>query len=164
MNVSVHQIRQPNFVETVLQTLQETGLSPTCLEIEITESAIMQNDEVTNAAFQELDALGVSIVLDDFGTGYSSLSYLRNFPVSRVKIDRSFVAEIPTSPDDAALAAAIIAMAHGLRMSVVAEGVENLQQAEFLREQKCDALQGFLFSPALPAEDFERFLEREKPE
>ena len=108
--------------------------------------------------------MGVGLALDDFGTGYSSLSYLRRFPMGRVKIDRSFVNGIPTNPDDAALAAAIIAMAHSLRLSVVAEGVETREQAEFLRESGCDELQGFLFSPAVPVEEFGRFLEREKPE
>ena len=164
VNLSGRQIRQPTFVETVVQVLQGSGLSPGHLELEITESTIMQDDEVTISAFRELDEMGVGLALDDFGTGYSSLSYLRRFPVSRVKIDRSFVNGIPTNQDDAALAAAIIAMAHSLRLSVVAEGVETREQAEFLRESGCDEIQGYLISPAVASEQFTRFLDREKPE
>ncbi len=143
--------------------LRQNEFSPAHLELEITESTIMQDDDVTIAAFRELNEMGVGLALDDFGTGYSSLSYLRRFPIGRVKIDRSFVSRIPTNPDDMALAAAIIAMAHSLRLSVVAEGVETLEQAEFLRESGCDELQGYLFSRAVPLEQFERFLEKEKP-
>jgi diguanylate cyclase (GGDEF)-like protein len=164
VNLSGRQIRQPTLVETVAQVLQESGLSPAQLELEITESTIMQDDAVTITAFRELDEMGVGLALDDFGTGYSSLSYLRRFPVSRVKIDRSFVNGIPTNPDDAALAAAVIAMAHSLRLSVVAEGVETREQAEFLRESGCDELQGYLISPAVSSEQFGRFLDREKRE
>ena len=164
VNLSGRQIRQPTLVDMVARVLQETGLSPAHLELEITESTIMQDDDVTIAAFRELNEMGVGLALDDFGTGYSSLSYLRRFPIGRVKIDRSFVSGIPTNQDDAALAAAIIAMAHGLRLSVVAEGVETREQAEFLRESGCDELQGYLFSPAVPSEQFARFLEREKRE
>jgi diguanylate cyclase (GGDEF)-like protein len=164
VNVSGHQLRHPRFVETVARALRESGLSPAYLELEVTESTIMQDDAVTGAVFQELGELGVGIVLDDFGTGYSSLSYLRNLPIDRLKIDQSFVAELPGNQEDGALTAAIIAMAHSLQLSVVAEGVETLEQAEFLRELGCDDLQGFLFSRAIPAEEFARFLELEKSE
>ncbi len=163
VNVSGHQLRQPMFVKTVARILRESGLSAAYLDLEITESTIMQDDEVTNTTFRELDEMGVGIVLDDFGTGYSSLSYLKRFPIGRVKIDRSFVAGIGES-SEGELAAAIIAMAHGLRLGVVAEGVETSEQMEFLREKHCDELQGFLFSPAVPAEEFARFLRREKVE
>jgi diguanylate cyclase (GGDEF)-like protein len=164
VNVSGHQLRQPTFVERVEQTLHATGLSPAYLELEITESTIMREDEVSAAAFRSLDELAVGLVLDDFGTGYSSLSHLRRFPIGRVKIDRSFVAEIPRSSEDMAVAAAIVAMAHTLLLTVVAEGVENLEQARSLRELGCEELQGYLFSAAVPAGGFERFLEREKPD
>jgi EAL domain-containing protein (putative c-di-GMP-specific phosphodiesterase class I) len=162
VNVSGHQIRQPSFVAKVSKALEETGLSPAQLELEITESTIMQEDEVTNAAFRELTEMGVGIALDDFGTGYSSLSYLRRFAIDRVKVDRSFVQQITSNADDAALAIAIIAMAHSLRRRVVAEGVETVEQADFLREHGCDELQGFLFSKPVSAAEFSRLLEREK--
>ncbi len=162
VNVSGHQIRVAEFVEEVRTTLIQTGISPQDLELEITESTIMQEDEATDRAFQGLHDLGVSIALDDFGTGYSSLSYLRRFPISRVKIDQSFVARIPDDPDDLAVTAAIIAMAHHLLLSVVGEGVESLAQAQSLTELGCDELQGYLFSRPLSASDFERYLTREK--
>jgi diguanylate cyclase (GGDEF)-like protein len=162
INVSGHQIRETNFVEEVEATLRETGLSPQDLELEITESTIMQEDEATDRAFVDLDALGVTIALDDFGTGYSSLSYLRRFPIHRLKIDRSFVARIPDDAEDMAVTAAIVAMAHQLLLPVVGEGVETIEQAQSLTEIGCDELQGYLFSKPLPPAEFERFLTREK--
>jgi len=133
------------------------------LELEVTETAIMHDDDASLASLSGLDELGVGLVLDDFGTGYSSLSHLRRFPFGRLKIDRSFVKGIPANPDDVALTRAIIAMAHSLRMGVVAEGVETQDQADLLREQDCDEFQGFLFSRPVPSEEFTRFLKREKP-
>lgn len=162
VNVSGHQIRQHDFVEEVATTLRETGLNPKDLELEITESTIMQDDEATDRAFLELNDLGVSVALDDFGTGYSSLSYLRRFPIHRLKIDRSFVARIPDDPEDMAVTAAIVAMAHQLLLPVVGEGVETIEQAQSLAEIGCDELQGYLFSKPIPASDFTRFLTREK--
>jgi diguanylate cyclase (GGDEF)-like protein len=164
VNVSGHQLRQPTFLESVARALRETGISPGCLEMEITESTIMQDDSVTVATCRQLDEMGVGLVLDDFGTGYSSLSYLRRFPIGRVKIDRSFVSELPACRDDAALTKGIIAMAHSLGLEVVAEGVETVEQAEFLRQVHCDDLQGYLFSPAVPLAEFARFLSLDKRE
>lgn len=164
VNLSGHQIRHPEFIGSVYRTLEETRLSAEWLEIEITETTIMQNDEVTDRAFWSLDHLGIGLALDDFGTGYSSLSYLRRFPVRRVKIDRSFVAKIPDDPNDLAMAAAIVAMAHSLQLSVVGEGVENERQARALQEFGCEEIQGFLLSPAVSAGEFVRFLERDKDE
>jgi diguanylate cyclase (GGDEF)-like protein len=164
VNVSGHQLRQPTFLEAVAESLRHSGLGAGCLEIEITESTIMQNDGVTVDACRRLDEMGVGLVLDDFGTGYSSLSTLRRFPIGRLKIDRSFVSDLPACRDDAALTSGIIAMAHSLGLQVVAEGVETLEQADFLRDLGCDDLQGYLFSPAVPAAEFERFLHRRKRE
>ncbi|MBW2274303.1 MAG: EAL domain-containing protein [Deltaproteobacteria bacterium] len=163
VNLSGRQIRRTTLVESVDRVLRESNLSPAHLELEITESTIMQDDDVTLEAFRELDEMGVGLALDDFGTGYSSLSYLRRFPISRVKIDRSFVNGVPDNKDDTILVAAVIAMARSLGLAVVAEGVETREQADFLRDSGCDELQGYLFSPAVPAEDFARFLEKEKP-
>ena len=162
VNVSGHQIRQHDFVEKVATVLEATDLSPQDLELEITESTIMQEDEATDRAFQELHELGVSVALDDFGTGYSSLSYLRRFKIDRLKIDRSFVARIPNDAEDMAVTAAIVAMAHHLLLSVVGEGVETIEQAQSLSELGCDELQGYLFSRPVTASEFERFLIREK--
>jgi len=162
VNVSGHQIRQSNFVEMVAETLRGAGLSPDHLELEITESTIMQDDPETDAAFRALHELGVGLALDDFGTGYSSLSYLRRFRITRVKIDHSFVSQIPENAEDMAVTAAIVAMAHNLLLPVVGEGVETIEQAQSLSELGCDELQGYLFSPAVSAQDFERFLTREK--
>ena len=154
VNVSGRQVRKPGFVAKVNQTLLETGLSSADLELEITESTIMQDDELIDAAFKALGDLGIGLALDDFGTGYSSLTYLRRFPIDRVKIDRSFVEGIPGNAENLAVSSAIISMAHHLTMSVVGEGVETQEQAQSLRELGCEELQGFLLSPAVPAEKF----------
>ena len=163
VNASGIQIRHPAWVARVRSILEETGLSPALLELEITESTILREDDGTLYALRELSEMGISLALDDFGTGYSSLSYLQKFPIDRVKIDRSFVQSLTTEAGRS-LAEAIISMAHNLGIGVVAEGVESREQADFLREQGCDELQGFLFSRAVPVEDFSRFLEREKSE
>jgi EAL domain-containing protein (putative c-di-GMP-specific phosphodiesterase class I) len=122
----------------------------------------MQDSELTRSALAEISDMGLGLALDDFGTGHSSLYYLKRFPIHRIKIDRSFVDEIPSNADDCAITSAIIAMAHSLRLEVVAEGVETQEQMAFLRERGCDQVQGFLFSPAVTAAEFERFLEAEK--
>ena len=162
INVSGHQVRKPGFVEIVVRALQETGLSAAHLELEITESTIMQDDKLIDDAFEALSDMGISLALDDFGTGYSSLTYLRRFPISRVKVDRSFVEGIPSDAENLAVTAAIISMAHCLMISVVAEGVETQEQAQSLRELECEELQGFLFSPPVGAREFVRFLDQEK--
>ncbi len=164
VNLSAHQIRYATLIETVEQILSDTGFSPGQLELEITESAIMDDGDSSTSTINRLSELGIGLALDDFGTGFSSLSHLRRFPLDHVKIDRSFVGDITESADDRSLTAAIIAMAHGLRLAVVAEGVETRAQLEILREQGCDEVQGYLFSPAVPASEFVRFLEREKSE
>ena len=154
VNVSGHQIREPGMLEMVRNAIEETGVDPEQVELELTESTIMQDDSLTVHTLRELRAMGIGLSLDDFGTGYSSLSYLRRFTIDRVKIDRSFVSELPDNPDDAALTAAIIVMAHGLRLSVVAEGVETAAQALFLSQRGCDELQGYFFGRPCVAEEF----------
>ena len=154
VNVSGHQIREPGMIEMVQRALEETGVSPDQIELEITESTIMQDDVLTVRTLRQLKEMGIGLALDDFGTGYSSLSYLRRFTIDRVKIDRTFVAELTENPDDAALTSAIIAMAHGLRLEVVAEGVETRHQALFLRQRGCDELQGYLFGRPCPPDEF----------
>jgi EAL domain-containing protein (putative c-di-GMP-specific phosphodiesterase class I) len=163
VNVSTHQLRQPGWFQTVVQALEETGLAPAQLELELTESAILHHDDVTAENLRALDEMGIGLSLDDFGTGYSSLAYLQRFPVRRVKIDRSFVQEIAPG-QDAPLAEAILAMAKSLKLNVVAEGVETEYQAEYLCAHGCDELQGYLLSRPIPAQDFLRFLEKGKSE
>ena len=145
--------RVHDLVETIERVLGETGVDPSCLELEITESILMQNLSTAANILQALSAKGMRIFIDDFGTGYSSLSYLKRLPIDTIKIDKSFVGDITTDQDDAAIVAAIIAMAHSLRLKVVAEGVETQEQFDFLLERGCDAMQGYFYSKPLPAEE-----------
>ena len=158
INISPRQFRDPNLVSTVRRSLREADLVPECIEIEITETMLMQDVEAALATAEQLSELGVSIAIDDFGTGYSSLNYLKRFPINTVKIDRSFVTDLPTNPDDMAITRAVIAMAHQLKMEVVAEGVETIPQLDFLAQQKCEYAQGWLFSKALPLDEVGRLL------
>jgi len=154
VNLSPRQFRQPNLVEMVDQTLRETGMAPQFLELEITETSMMRNVESAIQTLRGLQALGVQIAIDDFGTGYSSLSYLKNFPISTLKIDQSFVRDAVTDRADAAIVKTIIALGHSLELTVKAEGVETEEQLEFLRRLECDEMQGYLFSKPLPPEAF----------
>ncbi len=163
VNLSGGQFQQHNLVETISNILHETGLSPEFLELELTESIIMKSTEVTVTMLRRLDALGIKISVDDFGTGYSSLSYLKRFPVSTLKIDRTFVGDLTTDPDDKAIVKAIITLAHSLKLGVVAEGVETREQLNFLRSLQCDYVQGKLFSTPLPADDVARLLAHKQP-
>lgn len=154
VNLSVKQLLKKNFADTVEQALADTGLSPSLLELEITESTLMENAQDTLEALHRLRSLGVRLSIDDFGTGYSSLSYLKRFSVDIIKIDRSFVRDVPHDADDASIVTGIIALAHSLRLDVVAEGVEREAQLHFLKEQACDLMQGYSLSPPIPAEKF----------
>ncbi|WP_310634336.1 EAL domain-containing protein [Paraburkholderia sp.] len=150
VNLSAKTFHQRDIAELVKGVLDETGLEPCWLELELTESTLMRNAEEAVSMLNALHEQGVGIAIDDFGTGYSSLSYLKRLPVDRLKIDRSFVSDIGTSGDDETITAAIIALAHELRLQVIAEGVETSQQFAFLRERACDELQGYFFAPPLP--------------
>ncbi|MBI3547158.1 MAG: EAL domain-containing protein [Gammaproteobacteria bacterium] len=158
VNLSARQFSEPNLSAHVTQMLQETRLDPTLLEFEITESILMQHAASTIETLLRLGGLGCRFAIDDFGTGYSSLAYLKRFPIHVLKIDRSFVRDIPGDNDDAAIVSTIIAMAHNLKLQVIAEGVETEQQLAFLRASGCDAMQGYLFSRPVPAEEFARLL------
>ena len=149
-------------MEEIARALEETDLDPESLELEITESNAMQNAENTIYTLRELKALGVRIAMDDFGTGYSSLSYLKQFPIDTLKLDQSFVRGITTAASDAAIATAVIAMAHSLDLKVIGEGVETEEQFAFLHKQKCDYIQGYLFSPPQAAETLEAYLLQRK--
>ncbi|MBI3144415.1 MAG: EAL domain-containing protein [Pseudogulbenkiania sp.] len=150
VNVSARQFHNDDIVALCRQVLAETGLQPHLLELEITETLAMVNPAATIATLQELKALGLRISLDDFGTGYSSLNQLKRFPIDHLKIDRSFVKDITIDPDDATITVTIIAMAHAMGLAVIAEGVETEAQADFLRQHRCDAFQGYYFSRPLP--------------
>jgi diguanylate cyclase (GGDEF)-like protein len=161
VNLSGHQLREGDFAAAAAAVIEETGLAPGLLQVELTESGVISQDAATVSQLRKLKDLGVSIAIDDFGMGYSALGYLRRFPVDAIKIDRSFVGAISDSSDDAAFVSAVIAMARRLRLTVVAEGVETPEQLAFLKENSCDLAQGFLFSKPLPPEEFRAFLSRE---
>ncbi len=161
VNVSATQFRQGNLLDIIRQALDETGLDPRCLEIELTESAVMTNPEESASILRELSEMGVLVSVDDFGTGYSSMSYLRRFPIDNLKIDRGFVKDLMTRADDASIVRAIISLAHSLRLKVVAEGVETPEQLDSLRAMGCDQYQGFHFSPPLSAADFGDLMRRQ---
>ena len=153
VNFSAKQFQVVDLCDRIMQILVETDLDPQYLELEITESLVMQDQNTTIAMLKQLQTRGMSVSIDDFGTGYSSLSYLRLLPVSKVKIDASFIRETPQNKDDAAITSAIIAMAHNLNLTAIAEGVERKEQLEFLRSHNCDAVQGYLFSRPVPAHE-----------
>lgn len=154
VNLSAKQFGQYHLDEVVASTLLETGLDAEWLELELTESAIMKEADKNIALLTKFKEMGISVAIDDFGTGYSSLSYLKNFPINRLKIDRSFVRDITTNPDDAAIARIIIDIARSLNLSVIAEGVETRAQMQFLSFNNCVEMQGYLFSRPVPAEEF----------
>jgi diguanylate cyclase (GGDEF)-like protein/PAS domain S-box-containing protein len=160
VNLSVTQLQSSDLVDTVRNVLEETGFPARLLELEVTESGAMHNPETSIRVLYELKKLGLRISLDDFGTGHSSLSYLKRFPVDTLKIDQSFVQDTTSDPDAAAIVTAIIAMAHSLRLKVIAEGVEYTDQANFLRRHGCDQLQGYLITPPVPAAKFIEIVER----
>ncbi len=155
VNLSPRQFVQDIFHSTVTRVLEETKLDPTWLELEITESVMMDNPEHAAIVLRKLKAQGIQLAIDDFGTGYSSLSYLKRFPIDHVKIDRSFIKDIPGNADDVSITRAIIAMAHSLRLRVIAEGVETAEQVDLLRAHHCDEVQGYLFGIPMPADKFE---------
>jgi diguanylate cyclase (GGDEF) domain len=159
VNICARQFHDQDLAQTVIRILDETGLAPQHLELELTESSIMQNAELAASVLSRLKAMGVKISIDDFGTGFSSLGSLKRLPIDALKIDKSFVSDAPTDPDDAALVMAIITLAHNLRLKVIAEGVETEEQLRFLHLLRCDEIQGYLFSKPLPAEALESLLD-----
>ncbi len=154
VNLSARQFGHETLLQDVARVLTETGLDPAALELEITESMVMHNPERAVILLTKLKAMGIHLSIDDFGTGYSSLNYLKRFPIDSVKIDRSFIQDLPGDSDDAAITQAIIAMAHSLRLKVIAEGVETEEQLSFLRNHGCDEMQGNYFSKPLPENEF----------
>src|SRR6185369_15165196 len=163
VNLSARQLRDNDFVPLVMKILADTGLEPHYLELELTESALMGDAGDTVCKLLSLKEQGISISVDDFGTGYSSLSYLKHLPIDTIKVDRSFVRDIVNDPDDAAIVDAIVAMAHSLKLNVIAEGVETHEQLEFLRNLKCQQVQGYFFARPLDPQQFEAFIAQGMP-
>ncbi len=158
VNVSARQFSHPHFVRMVGQVLEETGMEPCWLELEVTENILLRDTEQAIDKLQHLKALGITLSIDDFGTGYSSMAYLKNFPFDTVKIDRSFICDVVVNTNDAEIAKAIIAMAHSMNMKVIAEGVETAGQLEFMHTHQCDDMQGYYISYPLEAEEMEKHL------
>ncbi|MDI2591754.1 EAL domain-containing protein [Pseudomonas sp. N3-W] len=158
VNVSAIDFRQRDFVDGIEQILQQTGLEPALLELEITEGVLMQNVDATVTALHRIKALGVRLAIDDFGTGYSSLSYLRRFPIDVLKIDQSFIRGLSSDSNDAALVSAIISLGKSLKLTIIAEGVETLEQLDFLKAHHCEEGQGYYFSKAVEPDAFAQFL------
>jgi EAL domain-containing protein (putative c-di-GMP-specific phosphodiesterase class I) len=158
VNVSANQFKDPGFKPSVISALLSSGLEPQNLVLEITESMLMGDIDQLAILLKEIKELGVSFSLDDFGTGYSSLSYLKKFPIDELKIDRSFLLEVPANNDDNSIVRAIIAMAHSMGQKVVAEGVEEVEQLDFLKQHDCDLIQGYYFSKPLNKADFTEYL------
>jgi EAL domain-containing protein (putative c-di-GMP-specific phosphodiesterase class I) len=152
VNISARQFHDQDLSQTVIRILDESGLSPNYLELEVTESSVMQNAEFAAGVLTRWKYLGINISIDDFGTGFSSLASLKRLPIDALKIDQSFVRDATTDPDDAAIVLAITTLAHNLRLKVIAEGVETEEQLRFLQLLRCDEIQGFLFSKPLPAD------------
>ena len=157
-NLSARQFQQPALAGMIAGILEKTGLRPENLGIEITETLAMRDTELTSRNLNLLNAMGVKLLIDDFGTGYSSLSYLKKLPIHKLKIDKSFITDLAKDRDDQAITNAIVAMAHILKLKVVAEGVETKGQESLLESQDCDEMQGFLFSKPVPAGEFEKLL------
>jgi EAL domain-containing protein (putative c-di-GMP-specific phosphodiesterase class I) len=158
VNLSGRQFLHYNLIQSIQDAIEAVALPPHTLEFEITESVAMHNAEDSIGIMRQLKGLGIRLALDDFGTGYSSLAYLKRFPIDKVKIDKTFVSDIPDDTNDLAIVSAIIAMAHALGVKVQAEGVETQAQVDFLRECGCELAQGYLFGRALPSDEFESLL------
>ena len=161
VNVAFKQFQDKNFVQTVANIIKKHGIRPGRLEIELTETTMMIEGNSVDHSLRELSNLGIAISLDDFGTGYSSFAHIQRLPISALKIDRSFVGGVNASHDDSTIVKAMISLAHSLEMQVIAEGAETADQVEFLREHKCDQVQGYFFSRPVSSDDLMVLLHRE---
>ncbi|MBE9563371.1 MAG: EAL domain-containing protein, partial [Proteobacteria bacterium] len=162
VNISTVQLKETDLLNNIHNILEASNLPPEYLELEITEGVLMEDSETSHTVLSAIKELGVFIAMDDFGTGYSSLSYLKKFPFDTLKIDQSFMCDVDTEPDSSSLIPAIIALSKCLKMKVVAEGVETDAQLNFMKKYECDEIQGYLFSPALPPQEFENWLKNNK--
>lgn len=164
VNLSGRQFLHYNLLKSIEEAIRSSSMHPSTLEFEITETVAMQNAEDTIGILRQLKTIGIDLALDDFGTGYSSLAYLKRFPIDKLKIDKAFVRDIPDDANDLAIVSAIIAMAHALGLRVQAEGVETQAQADFLRDCGCELAQGYLFGRALPVDEFEALIIKDRGE
>jgi EAL domain-containing protein (putative c-di-GMP-specific phosphodiesterase class I) len=158
VNLSARQFADDDLVDDVADALKNTGLQADLLELELTESVVIQNTQRAGQVVGDIKKLGVRLAIDDFGVGYSSLTHLKRFPIDTLKVDRSFIRDLPEDPEDKAITEAIIAMGKSLNLTVVAEGVETQEQQTFLKEHACDEMQGFFFSKPIPGEAFAELL------
>jgi len=160
INLSPKQFSDPDLVASIAAILKEEQLPANLLELELTEGLLLEATEDTRLQLDQLKSFGLTLAMDDFGTGYSSLSYLKKFPIDIIKIDRSFIHEIPDNQDDMEITSAVIAMAHNLKLKVVAEGIETAEQLAFLRRHRCDVGQGYLFDRPIPGSELLKMLKR----
>ena len=163
VNISGNEFRDANFLQGVVAILEDTGVDPRSLELELTESVLMRHPEAVESTLRALRAEGVQLAVDDFGTGYSSLSYLSKFSIDALKIDQSFVSQIGTNPREKTIVSAIIGMGRSLNLRVVAEGVETVEELEFLQTERCEEAQGYFFSRPMPPAQFAKLLEKQSP-
>jgi len=161
INISGIQIRENTFIDTVRNALETYGIKPGYLEFELTESILMDDSALVIDKVNQLNNLGIHIAIDDFGTGFSSMSYLKSFPINKLKIDKSFISELPQSSEDMAITRAIIAMAHGMNIKVVAEGVEHDDQVDYLCEHDCDIFQGYYYARPMPLDELLKLNDQE---
>ena len=162
LNISGMQIHEEDFIDTVWSALKESKATRNYLEFEITESILMDNSELVSRNINQLKSLGIHLAIDDFGTGFSSMGYLKSFPISKLKIDKSFISGLPHSDKDTAITQAVIAMSHSLNIKVVAEGVEHDSQVDLLREFNCDLLQGYYYAKPMPFDDLFKLVNSSK--
>jgi EAL domain-containing protein (putative c-di-GMP-specific phosphodiesterase class I) len=160
LNLSMKQLRKKNFTNTIESNIEKYNFDPEWLGLEITEGYVMQNPEEAIVKLKKLSDIGIKIAIDDFGTGYSSLSYLKRLPVKTLKIDQSFIRDIPEDEEDTAIVKAIIALSKSLNMEVIAEGVENEKQLSFLIENNCNNIQGYYYAKPMPADEMKKYLEK----
>nr|WP_320176386.1 EAL domain-containing protein [Maridesulfovibrio sp.] len=159
VNLSLRQFKQKQLMKNIMDIIAMTAISPSCLELEITESTVMDDIEQTKKTLEKLDRLGITLSIDDFGTGYSSLSHLKNMPMHTLKIDQSFVAGLPQNKSDQKLVKAIMSLAKSFDLSTVAEGIETQEQYNYMRELGCEVMQGYYYSPPVPIEEFASLVE-----
>ncbi len=160
LNLSMKQLEQADFIRHVQHELEASGFNAARLELEVTEGEVMKKPDETISKLKKISDLGIQIAIDDFGTGYSSLSYLKRLPINKLKIDRSFVKDIPDDEEDAAIVKAIIALAQSLKLDMIAEGVETADQKEFLLASGCKNLQGYYYARPMPADEMKAYLQK----